>query len=181
MNKAEKKRVLKELKSNLKNFENKNVIFVNFKGIKGIEISELRKSLKNENVFYRVVKTNLLQIVSKELDLSVDESIFKGPVAIIINDGDASALAKRFVGLKDAQDNPLFEIKGGLIGNRWYAGSEVIEISTLPSRDILIGKLLYLINSPLRRLVTALKKPENDFVSILNQIKDKKEQLAQSV
>jgi len=39
---------------------------------------------------------------------------------------------------------------------------------------------LYLMNSPLRRLVTVLKKPENDFVSVLSQIKDKKEQLAQS-
>ncbi len=180
MNKDEKRQVLKELKSNLENFENKNVIFVNFNKIKGNEISELRKSLKKENIFYRVVKSNLLRIVSEELDLRVDGIIFKGPVAIAINDADASVLAKKFTDLKDSQENKLFDIKGGLLGNRWYSGEEVIEISKLPPRDIIIGKLLYLMNSPLSRLVTVLKKTENDFVNVLSQIKDKKEQLAQS-
>ncbi|MCX6087674.1 MAG: 50S ribosomal protein L10 [Caldiserica bacterium] len=180
MNRGEKKRVLEELKDNLKNVESKNLIFVNFKDVKGNEISELRKSLKSDNILYKVVKTNLLQIAVRDLGLSVDESIFKGPAAIAINDGEASILAKKFADLKDAQDNQLFDIKGGLIGNRWYSGAEVIEISKLPPRDVILGKLLYLMNSPLRRLVTVLKKPENDFVSVLSQIKDKKEQLAQS-
>jgi large subunit ribosomal protein L10 len=180
MNKDEKKQVLEELRNNLENVDSKNLLFVDFKSVKGNEISELRKSLKSNKIFYKVVKTNLLQIVAKELSLKVDESIFKGPVAIAINDGDASILAKKFTELKDTQDNLLFDIKGGLIGNIWYSPQEVIAISKLPPRDIIIGKLLYLMNSPLRRLVTVLKKPENDFVSVLSQIKDRKEQLAQS-
>lgn len=180
MNKDEKQQVVNDLKKNLENFESKNLVFVDFKGIKGVQVAELRKSLKAEDIFYRVVKANLLKIVLDELKIKVDKNVFEGSVAVVANSGDISGMAKKFTELKDEQDNPIFQIKGGLIDSKWYSGVDVVAISKLPSMEVLIGKLLFLINSPLRRFVTVLKKPENDFVSVLNQIKDKKEQLAQS-
>lgn len=181
MNREEKRKVIEEIKSNLQKIDKTNLLFLDFKSTKGTEIAELRKSFKEEGIFYKVIKTDFLRIASQETGVKVGENIFKGPLAIAIQSGDPSLFAKRFVTLKTSEDKPLFEVRGGFIEGKWYQGEEIIRISELPSKGVLISQLLYLIKSPLSRLVTVLKKPEADFVGILNQIGSKKEQFAQNV
>jgi Ribosomal protein L10 len=91
---------------------------------------------------------------------------------------DPTELAKKFVEAKDADEKPFFEMKGGFVDGKYLNGAELVELSKLPPKPVIVGKLLYLLNSPIQRLVTVLSKPERDLVTVLNQIKDKKESIA---
>lgn len=180
MKREEKRKILDEIKEQLAKINSATVMFVDFKSIKANEIAALRKSFKSGEayIYYRVVKNNLLKLACKELGISVGDNVFKGNVALVISSIDSTELAKKFVEAKAADETSLFELKGGFVEGKYLSGKELIELSKLPPKPVIVGKLLYLINSPIQRLVTVLSKPERDLVTVLNQIKDKKESLA---
>ncbi|MGB9694429.1 MAG: 50S ribosomal protein L10 [Caldisericaceae bacterium] len=177
MKKEEKKVMIEEISEKLKELDSTSVLFVDFKRIKGNDIANLRKTLKKNGIVYRVVKSDLLRIAARDVKVDMDPSVFKGNVALAITKGEPNELAKTFVDLKDKDEASLFEVKGAFVEGSWLNTAQVVELSKLPPKPVLVGKLLYLINSPLSRLVTVLSKPERDLVTVLNQVKENKEQL----
>lgn len=178
MKKEEKKVMIEEISEKLKELNKSSVLFVDFKRIKGNDIANLRKTLKGDGVVYRVVKSDLLRIAARNVGVEIDPQVFRGNVAMAITTGEPNDLAKRFVELKDKEENTMFAVKGGFVQGNWLNAAQVSELSKLPSKEVLLGKLLYLINSPLSRLVTVLSKPERDLVNVLNKVKENKEQLS---
>ncbi len=178
MKKEEKKVMIQEISNILKTFESISLLFVNFKKIKGKDVANLRKKFRKDGITYRVLKTDLLRIAARDTGMDIDPAVFKGHVAMAITSGEPSELAKRFVELKDSEENTMFDIKGGFVEGKWLTATQIVELSKLPPKSVLVGKLLYLVKSPISRLVTVLLKPERDFVTVLSQIKDKKEQLS---
>lgn len=178
MKREEKRKIIDEIKEKLSLLDRESVFFVDFKSIKANDITNLRKEFKNSNIYYRVVKNDLLRIACKELNIELTPNIFKGNVALAVSTIDPTELAKKFVEAKDADEKPFFELKGGFVEGKFLTGSELVELSKLPPKPVIVGKLLYLMNSPIQRLVTVLSKPQRDLVTVLNQIKDKKENLA---
>ena len=73
-----------------------------------------------------------------------------------------------------AKIHKTFKIKGGYYNNRILQENDILELAKIPSKNELIGKLLYLLNSPLTRLVGVLKANQRDLVNVVKQISDKK-------
>ncbi|NIA10782.1 MAG: 50S ribosomal protein L10 [Nitrospiraceae bacterium] len=174
MRKEKKKEVIEEMTAKLKG--QKNLIIVDFSGIKANDMASFRKGLKNENIFYRVVKGNLLKLAFKNAGFTLDDSIFEGPVGVAIHENEPVVLSKKFVDFKDEDDKLLFKVKTGLIDGEWVSKEDIERIAELPSKDELYSKLVYLLESPIQRLVTVLQKPTRDFVVVLDQVKNKKEE-----
>ncbi len=177
MRKEKKKEVIEEMTEKLKG--QKNLLIVDFTGIKANDAANFRKLAKKQGVYYKVVKANLLELAFKNAGFEVEESLFEGPVAVAIHDSDPVVLAKTVVDFKnEEEDKPLFKVKKGLVEGQWFSGADIERIAKLPSREELLSKLVYLLNSPIQRLVTVLEKPIKDFVIVLDQIKDKAEKAA---
>ncbi len=177
MRKEKKKEVIEEMTEKLKG--QKNLLIVDFTGIKANDAANFRKLAKKRGVYYKVVKANLLELAFKNAGFEVEESLFEGPVAVAIHDSDPVVLAKTLVDFKnEEEDKPLFKVKKGLVEGQWFSGADIERIAKLPSREELLSKLVYLLNSPIQRLVTVLEKPIKDFVVVLDQIKDKAEKAA---
>jgi len=175
MRKEEKIEVVKEMAEKLKG--QKNLLLVDFSGIKGNEVATFRKVIKKDDIYYKVVKTSLLERALKKAGFKkLDESLFKGSVGVALSEQEPVMLVKKFVELKNEDDKPIFKIKKGLIEGKWISKEDIEKIAKLPSKEELLSKLVYLVQSPLSRLVTVFQKPERDFVVVLGQIKDKKEE-----
>jgi large subunit ribosomal protein L10 len=177
MRKEKKKEVIEEMTEKLKG--QKNLLIVDFSGIKANDAANFRKLARKQGVYYKVVKANLLEIAFKNAGFDVEESLFEGPVAVAIHESDPVVLAKAVVEFKnEEEDKPLFKVKKGLVDGQWFSGADIERIAKLPSKEELLSKLVYLLNSPIQRLVTVLEKPIKDFVVVLDQIKDKAEKAA---
>ena len=174
MRKEKKAEVIKEMTEKLK--DQKNLLLVDFSGIKANDAASFRKEIKKEGIFYRIVKGNLLRIAFKNASLELDDKFFEGPVGIAIHESDPVILAKKFVDFQDENEKPIFKVKIGLVDGQWISAEDIKRIAELPSKDELLSKLVYLLNSPIQRLVTVLEKPVKDFVVVLDQVKNKKEE-----
>ncbi len=174
MKKEKKKEVIEEMTEKLKG--QKNLLIVDFSGIKANDVANFRKEIKREGIYYKVVKANLLRIAFKNAGFEADESLFEGPVGVALHESDPVVLAKKFVEFKDENDKQVFKVKKGYIEGQWLSPEEVDKLAKLPSKEELLSKLVYVLNSPIQRLVTVLEKPIKDFVVVLDQVKNKKEE-----
>ncbi len=175
MKKEEKRVVIDEIKAKLQEAEKATLLFLDFGRVKANRIAGLRKEFKASNIYYRVTKADLLRIAFKELGYEADPKLFRGSVALASFAGDATEIAKKFSEIKDEDANPVFVFKGGFVEGKWYSTEQVLSLSKLPPKSVLVGSLVYMVSSPISRLVTVLSKPERDLVMLLNQIKDKKQ------
>ncbi len=174
MRKEKKKEVIEEMTAKLKG--QSNLLIVDFSGIKANYVASFRKDIKNEGIYYRVVKGNLLKIAFKNAGFDIGDSVFEGSVSVAIHEEKPVLLSKKFVDFKDEEDKHLFKVKMGFIDGELVSGEDIERIAKLPSKEELLSKLLYLLESPIQRLVTVLQKPTKDFVVVLDQIRNKKEE-----
>src|SRR5213078_2931193 len=132
-----------------------NAFLIDFKGITVPQVTELRKQVRETNSKYVVVKNTLALIAVKDSPLKQLEEYFKGPTAVAYNTTDGVILAKALT--KFAKDVPAVQFKGALLAGQVVPANQIASIATLPSREQLIAKLLYLMQHPIRGLATVLQ------------------------
>ena len=149
-----------------------HVYLVDYKGISVPAVTQLRQQVRELGGEYRVIKNRLMlrAIGGEALEGLSDQ--FSGPTAVVYGD-DAVALAKVLTDF--AAEAKVLEFKAGLVEGRPVAGSEIKDIATLPSREALIAKLLYLMQSPITRFASVLAAIPRQFVVVLDQVRQKKE------
>src|SRR5438045_2250987 len=145
-----------------------NAFLIEFKGITVPQVTELRKQVRDTNSQYVVVKNTLALIAVKDSPLKALEKQFSGPTAIAYNATDAVVLAKALT--KFAKDVPAVHFKGAMLNGQIVPASEIQNIANLPSREELISKLLYLMQSPIRGLVTVLAANIRNLAVVIDQI-----------
>lgn len=146
------------------------------RGITVPQVTELRQKVRESGGSYLVVKNTLaLRAIEGQALAELSEQ-FDGPTAVAYTEGDAVALAK--VLTQFAKDVPAIEFKGALVGRKAVAGSQVKEIASLPGREELIARLLYLLQAPVARFVRVLGAIPRDFVVVLDQIRAQREEQA---
>jgi len=150
-----------------------HVYLVDYKGISVPLVTELRQQVRQLGGEYRVIKNRLMLRAIGGVALEGLSDQFSGPTAVVYGD-DPVALAKVLTDF--AGEANVLEFKAGLVEGRPVAGSEIKEIATLPSREALIAKLLYLMQSPVSRLATVLAAIPRQFVVALDQVRQKKEE-----
>jgi large subunit ribosomal protein L10 len=167
-----KKEILQDLIEKLK--ESKGVVLTDYKGMNVSQISSLRNELKEKNVELKVFKNTLMEIASEELNVEdlTKDLIGCTAMAFCSDDGVAPArllkeyFKKNKIGLK---------IKSGLIDGRVFSPEKIMEIASLPSKDVLIAQMINGVKSPLYSLVFVLQGPLKGLIYTLEAVRKQKE------
>lgn len=128
---------------------------------------QLRRTVRSVGGRYQVVKNTLAQRASEGTQVSQALKGLKGVTSVAYTDGDPVALAKALS--KYVDDNPEFSFKAGVLEGRVISISEIKALATMPSKEELYSKLLFLINAPAQRLVTVMNAAGRDLAVVINQ------------
>ena len=170
MNKTEKTEMVESLGSDLA--KSSNAILFAFAGLKVPEVTELRRQVRGTESKYLVVKNTLALRATKGTALEAVAEHFTGATAVVYNRTSPVALAKVLTNF--AKTNPNLVFKAAVIDGQAVAASQIKVIAELPSREELVSKLLFVMQSPMRRLVTVLNGPVRNLAGVMAQIADQK-------
>jgi len=171
LDRSTKERVVSELHDKLK--DTKLAILADYSGMNVVQITELRNELRGRDSEMKVVKNNLLRIASKDTDFSSLDDYLAGPLAIIMNFGDVIEPTKVLVGF--AKKNAALEVKVGILDGRLLTREEINTLAELPSREILLGKLLSTMVGVQAQFVNVLAEVPGKFVRTLDVYRAQKE------
>ena len=129
--------------------------------------TQLRTALRKKNIRLRVVKNSLAERASKGTKVEEVLKHLSGVTSIAYTTGDPVALAKALQ--KYAKDNPELTFKAGVVEGRAVSIKEIEALATMPSKEEIYSKLLFLINAPAQRLVTAMNAVGRNLVVVVNQ------------
>jgi len=168
---AKKREQVEKLGSDLKNVS--SVIVATYTKQTVAKDFELRKTLRSTGAKYRVVKNTLAERAGKGTRIEEALKNLQGVTSIAYTSGDPVALAK--VLSKYAKDNPEFTFKAGVVEGRVVTIKEIEALATLPSKEELYSKLLYLLSAPSQRLVTAMNAVGRNLAVVVSQgVQEKK-------
>ncbi len=171
MNLTEKKQIAQDLHEKLE--KSVVVIVTDYKGLDVKATTDLRRKLRDAEVEYRVVKNSLLVRASKETEAALLENHFTGPSAVAMSYDDPVAPAKVLIDF--AKENDKLQIKGGVLNGKALGVDELKALADLPSREELLGMLVYTMNAVPTKLVRTLNAIPGQFVNLLNALKEEKE------
>jgi large subunit ribosomal protein L10 len=164
-----KKETVAELQAALAG--SRTLIVSEYRGLTVKEIAEIRRALRKQDVSYRVVKNRLMRIAAQD---SIGEALgplLIGPTAIAFGN-DESSTAKAVI---DAtRPYKLVTITGGVLGHRAIDADGVRSLATLPSREVLLGKLAGGMQAPVATLAGLLVANIRNLGSGLAQVRDQK-------
>ncbi|OPY66065.1 MAG: 50S ribosomal protein L10 [Syntrophorhabdaceae bacterium PtaU1.Bin034] len=171
MERKAKEKVVEELEDKLKRA---GALFIaEYSGMSVAQISKLRRELDNVGGEFKVAKNTLLKIASTGTQAEAIQDQFAGPNAVIYSYKDPVGVAK--VLAATTKDVPKLKLKTGLLGKQRLGAQEIQALSTIPPKEVLVGKLLGLLMSMPQRLVGALSGNIMQLMLTLNAIKSQKE------
>ncbi len=152
----------------------KGAILTDYRGLTVVEISKLRRKLREDNAEYHIVKNTLLKIamggkISPELD-----KLLTGPTAIVFAKGDVVGPAKSVIDfVTTTRNKPDVKVKGGYIDGKVYDIAQVTALSKLPSREIIISQFVSTLNGPVSNFVGTLNSILSEFIGTVDAIAEK--------
>ena len=164
-----KQAAVAELREQLR--ANRTLIVSEYRGLTVREIQEIRRSLRKQDVTYRVIKNRLMKIAAADTVGSALDALLIGPTAIAFGN-DESATAKAVI---DAtRPYKVVTITGGVLGDRSIDADGVKTLAGLPSREVLLAKLAGGMQSPMATLAGLLTANIRNLGSALAQVRDQK-------
>ena len=147
-----KKVVVEEIKDKI----NKAVslTFVDYRGLTVEEDTKMRAELRKAGVEYKVYKNRLLLKALNELGLTGYDDILEGTTAVAFGMQDEVSAPRIIV--KTVEDTKKMQVKGGILNGARIDVNMVEQLAKIPSKEVLISKLLYLLQSPVRSVAIAL-------------------------
>ena len=171
LTKAKKVEQVEELQRELKDAS--SAILATYSKLTVAKDYELRKTVRGVGGRYRVVKNTLAERAAEGTPMADAVKNLKGVTSIAYTSGDPVALAKALS--KYAKDNPEFTFKAGVVEGRVISMKEIEALATMPSKEEIYSKLLFLINAPAQRLVTVMNAVGRDLAVVIDQgVKEKK-------
>jgi len=153
--------------------ESPNALLLGFQGLKVEDDEKLRRELRQANLKYRVVKNTLAVRASEGTAIAQVKDRFVGPTAIALSPNDPVTMAK--ILSRWAKDSPVFTFKAGIVEGRVIAVKDIEALSNLPSKEELISKIMFLLNSSAQRLAAATSGVSRNLALVLEQIRAQKE------
>ena len=169
-----RKQKQKDLDALAEQFKNaKAAMLVGFQKMSVAKDQELRNQLREAGVSYEVVKNTLARIASQGTELEQAAEHFKGVTAVALSNSDPVGLSKAIS--KFSKANPdIFTFKAGIVEGKVVELKDVEAIASLPSREELISKILFLINCQAQRLVTVISAVPRNLAVVVKQIGEQK-------
>ena len=169
--KAQKQKDLEALTEQFKNA--KAAMLVGFQKMTVSKDQELRNQLREAGVSYEVVKNTLARRASEGTALEAAAEHFKGVTAVALSGGDPVSLSKAIS--KFTKANPdIFTFKAGVVEGKVVALKDVEAIATLPSKEELISKIMFLINCQAQRLATVISAVPRNLAVVIKQVSEQK-------
>jgi len=166
-----KEQVVADLHEKLKDF--KLAVLASYSGLDVERLTTLRNSLRKSDAEVKVVKNTLLRLASEGTDFSIAQVHLKGPLALILTNKDVVEPAK--VLAEFAKKNAALDIKAGVLDGKPLTKEQLSALAMLPSREVLLGKLLSVMVGVQGRLVNVLSAVPRGFVQVLDGYRQKKE------
>jgi large subunit ribosomal protein L10 len=163
--KPEKKKDLDKLRSELE--KTGNVFLTGYEKMTVSQDFELRKTIRGAGAKYQVVKNRIAERAAEGTPAANLLKEMKGMCSIAYTSGDPVALAKALTVY--AKANPAFTFRAGLVEGRVVDVSGIAELATLPSKEEIFAKLLYVINAPAQKLVTAMNGVGRNLAVVVDQ------------
>ena len=138
----------------------KSAVVVDYRGLTVEQDTQLRKQLREAGVTYKVYKNTMIKRAAEGTDFAALDPDLEGPTAIAVSKDDATTPARVLAEFAKKADK--LEIKGGVIEGTYYDAKGMQVIATIPSREVLLGRLLGSMQSPI-----------TNFARVLNQIAEK--------
>jgi large subunit ribosomal protein L10 len=154
LNRDQKAAVIDEVAAQISEAE--AVFAVDYRGISVPQAAELRSKLRDADASFRIVKNTLTLRAADKAGAEALKELLEGPTAMTFVRGDAAAAAKALSDFRRASGGTLLEFKGGWMNGAPLAPPEIEAIAKLPSREVLYGRLVGMVASPLTGLVTSL-------------------------
>lgn len=130
-------------------------VVADYRGLNVAQVTELRKSLREAGVEFKVIKNTLLRRATAEAELTDLDEHLVGPTAIAFSEEDAIAPAK--ILSQFAKKNEQLEIKAGVVEGKVVSVDEIKALAELPSREGLLSMLLSVLQAPVRNFALAVK------------------------
>jgi len=161
MAKVELKRpIVEEIAANLEGAA--GVVLVDHCGLTVEQDTQLRRQMRAEGIIYKVYKNTMLNFAIKGTEFEPLAQHLEGPSAVAISKTDATAPARIIANFAKTADK--LEIKAGVVEGNYYDAKGMTAIANVPSREVLLGRLLGSMNSPIA-----------NFARVINQIAESKE------
>jgi large subunit ribosomal protein L10 len=147
------------------------LIVVDYRGMKVVHLTELRKRLHKAGAEMHVVKNSIFQIAAKEAGVGDLNGTLSGQLAVVTGHKDISTAAK-VVKTFSAEFDRL-KIKFGFLNNHRLADAEILKLADLPSIEVLRAMFLGVLNAPTTKLVRLLSTPASQMARVLQARVDK--------
>ena len=167
----QKKAVVAELSQRLEN--SVAGVLVNYKGITVADDTKLRKDLREAGVNYTVVKNTLLSRAAKEANINGLDPVLEDTTALATSNEDYVAAAR--ILCEYAEKNKKFKVKCGYVDGGLLDANEVNDLAKLPSKEVLVAKVLGGLNAPISGFVTVLNGNIRGLACVLNAIAEQKQ------
>ncbi len=167
----EKKAFVSSLADQMKNAS--SGVLVDYKGINVADDTKLRRELRAKGVEYAVVKNTLLRLAAREIGFEALEPVLEGTTALATSATDLVAPAK-ILSEYAKKSNDKFKIKAGFVEGRVVSSKDVTNLADLPSKEVLVARVLAGFNTPISGLVNVLNGNLRGLAVALNAIAEKK-------
>ncbi len=165
MKKEKKEEVISELADRLARCA--VAITTDYRGITAKEMVQLRRHLHNQGIHYRVVKNTLVRFAAERCGIKGMDRFLTGPVAIALGYDDPVKVARALTDHIKTNSSVL-KIKGGILGKRILTADDVVNLAEIPSREVLLGRLLAGMKMPIASLHFVLSAPLRSLAGALN-------------
>ncbi|HEX7173181.1 MAG TPA: 50S ribosomal protein L10 [Candidatus Limnocylindria bacterium] len=148
---------------------------VDYRGLKVSDMQSVRRTLRDSGVQLTIAKNRLLKIAADEADRTELKETLAGPTALATIDGDEAAMAKALTEALRPYSR-VVTVRGGMLGSQAIDAAQLTRLATLPSRDVLLGKLAGGMAAPMTGMAAVLAANLRNLVGVLSAVADKKQQ-----
>lgn len=168
----EKATIIEEVKDKLNSA--KLAILTDFQGMNVAEMTELRKLLRSANTDYKVYKNTLTRLAAEQLGINELEKYLVGPTALVFGKSDDLVTPAKIIKDFSARHQHL-KIKAGILNKKVISPEDVVSLTSLPPKEILIAMVLGGLQAPVSKLLSVLQAPMREFVGVLKSLAEKRE------
>lgn len=149
-----KQPIVEEIKANLDGAQ--SAVIVDYRGLTVEQDTRLRKEMREAGIIYKVYKNTMVRFAIEGTEFEALKDDLEGPNAIAISKDDATAPARILA--KFAKEADALEIKCGIVEGTYYDQAGIKTISSIPSREELLSKLLGSMQAPIANFARVLKQ-----------------------
>jgi large subunit ribosomal protein L10 len=164
-NRDDKQKDLESLRQDLERV--KNLFVTGFEKLTVSQDFQLRKAVRGAGGTYRVIKNNIAEKAAEGTPSEAVLKDLKGMCSLAYTSSDPVALAKALTVY--AKANPAFTFRAGFVEGRAIDVKSIIDLASMPSKEEILSKLLFLINAPAQRLVTAMNAVGRNLAVVVDQ------------